>query len=286
MGTQKLNYTDQIKLPNKKSYYNVGLTTPEPSLLLQLLGKPRNDGVFTYSPRYGQTGANKGKLIGYSANPGVLQNKALQDLMQTFTIDSIRTTGLSAAVNSLREVIAEVTKTYPDLKGRIRTGGMCVPRFISTHKTKKNPIPKKPSRLSNHSWGCAIDLNIDGVIDVQGDNVVLRGLELIAPIFNKYGWFWGGAYITAKEDGMHFEVSKEALLAWDKAGLLKKKGVFSVGVLSVQKQKPSPNPIKQKPLPSGHMVIKPMPRRRGEPWLGWFCRTVSTRVRHPSSWFH
>jgi hypothetical protein len=262
------------------------LTTPGPALLQQLLGKPRNDGDFKSRANYAQSGKNKGKLIGYSGVITVLQNKALENIMQTFSVDSIRATGLCAAVNSLREVIEDVIKTYPDLKGRIRSGGMCVPRFIGTHSSKKNPIPKKPSRLSNHSWGCAIDLTIDGVSDTQGDNLVFRGLELMAPIFNKYGWFWGGAYITALEDAMHFEVSKEALLAWDKAGLLKKKGVFPVGVLAVQKQKSSPNPIGQKTLPTGHMIIKPLPRRRGEPWLGWFCRTVSTRVRHPSSWFH
>ena len=60
--------------------------------------------------------------------------------------------------------------------------------------------------ISNHSWGTAIDLTLDGVLDVYGDDKVQYGLTLIAPIFNRHGWYWGAAFRT--EDGMHFEGSK------------------------------------------------------------------------------
>lgn len=249
------------------------------------MGKPRNDSIYESVPVFGKIGADKGKLVGYAAVPTVIQNKYLNDMMQTFNIDTIHNTGLSVAANSLREVMADVIKTYPDLKGRIRTDGMCVPRFISTHKSKKNPIPKKPSKLSNHSWGCAIDLRVDGIKDEQADNLVLQGLELIAPIFNKYGWVWGGAYITALEDGMHFEVSKEALLAWDKAGLLRKKGVFPVGVLAIQKQKPSHAPLAQRSFPQNNYFRAPLPRRPGESWPNWFGRTTKSWARKAGTWF-
>lgn len=61
-------------------------------------------------------------------------------------------------------------------------------------------------------WGTAIDLKLDGKLDVRGNNKVHYGLSLIAPIFNKHGWFWGAAYRT--EDAMHFEVSINKLKQW------------------------------------------------------------------------
>ena len=75
------------------------------------------------------------------------------------------------------------------------------------------------NKVSNHSWGIAIDLLIDGKLDLYNDGKTLYGLTLIAPIFNRNGWYWGGRFRTS-EDAMHFEVSKEKLLEWQKAGML------------------------------------------------------------------
>ena len=65
------------------------------------------------------------------------------------------------------------------------------------------------SASSNHSWGTAIDLTLDGVLDQRGDGRVQVGLTRIAPIFNRHSWFWGAGFRT--EDGMHFEASDELL---------------------------------------------------------------------------
>jgi len=59
--------------------------------------------------------------------------------------------------------------------------------------------------ISNHSWGTAVDLKIDGHLDERGDDTVQYGLTLIAPIFNRFGWYWGAMFPT--EDAMHFEAS-------------------------------------------------------------------------------
>lgn len=88
----------------------------------------------------------------------------------------LNNTGLKPAVDSLKEVMNEVEKTYPDLVGRLNNVGMRVVRYISGTTT-----------LSNHSWGAAIDLYVDGVKDEQRDDKILHGLALIAPIFNKHG---------------------------------------------------------------------------------------------------
>jgi hypothetical protein len=66
--------------------------------------------------------------------------------------------------------------------------------------------------ISNHSWGTAIDLTLNGVLDVQGDDKVQYGLTLIAPLFNRHGWFWGAAF--GVEDAMHFEAGKGLVSQW------------------------------------------------------------------------
>ena len=284
MSTSK--YSEQIKLPKDKNNYNTGLTTPSAAFMEKLLGKPRLDSDFKYTTIYGKSGPNKGKVIKYEAKPTFLQNKALEKLMKRFKVDSIHGEGLEVAVNSLRTVITEVLNEYPDLKGRITSGGMCVPRFISTRKSKKNPIPKIPSKLSNHSWGCAIDLKIDGVADVQDDNVVLRGLELIAPIFNKHGWVWGGAYITAAEDGMHFEVSKETLLKWKQGGLLFCNNDLSARIVEGQKTISTNNPLTPKqPAPNNHFKswYQQTPEDTHPNWYG--TNGWVTKVRSKLGWF-
>ena len=68
------------------------------------------------------------------------------------------------------------------------------------------------SAISNHSWGTAIDLTLNGVLDAYGDDKVQHGLTLIAPIFNRHGWYWGAVF--RKEDGMHFEASRDLIDRW------------------------------------------------------------------------
>jgi Putative peptidoglycan binding domain/D-alanyl-D-alanine carboxypeptidase len=72
------------------------------------------------------------------------------------------------------------------------------------------------SALSNHSWGTAIDLTLDGHLDQRGDARVQVGLARIAPIFNRHGWFWGAGFRI--EDAMHFEASDELIRKWHADG--------------------------------------------------------------------
>jgi hypothetical protein len=60
------------------------------------------------------------------------------------------------------------------------------------------------SRLSNHAWAAAIDLNTQryplGRPADPKDGFILR----VVPVFQKHGWFWGGDYQDRK-DCQHFE---------------------------------------------------------------------------------
>jgi peptidoglycan hydrolase-like protein with peptidoglycan-binding domain len=76
--------------------------------------------------------------------------------------------------------------------------GTYAPRFIRGSRT----------RLSNHAYGSAIDLNVPW--NMLGTVPALKGkkgsVREIVPIANAHGLYWGGHFTRA--DGMHFELAK------------------------------------------------------------------------------
>lgn len=177
-----MKYTDEVSVPFD---INRGLQAATSGSMKVLLGIPSNKLVPTCGP---------------------VTNKKLAARMVTDSVGPFRVTGLDLAVKSLREVMTEIGKTYPDMK--LSSAGMLCCRMVRGSSTA----------ISNHSWGTAIDLKIDGKLDDYGDGKVQYGLTLIAPIFNKHGWYWGAHF--RKEDGMHFDVSINKLKKWKEAGLL------------------------------------------------------------------
>ena len=79
----------------------------------------------------------------------------------------------------------------------ISFGGCWVPRFVRGSRT----------RLSNHTWGSAIDINVPW--NGRGRQSALVGkkgcVREMAELCYDFGLFWGGHYKGAPEDGMHFE---------------------------------------------------------------------------------
>ena len=161
---------------------NVGLTTVNNDEMLQKLGPPRSEGYNT--------------LCQPPTHPRLRRN------LVTDSVGPFRVTGLVPAVVSLKGVMAEISSAQPEVYRAIGTAGMLCCRLQRGSNTA----------ISNHSWGTAIDLTIDGVLDAYGDDVVQYGLTLIAPIFNRHGWYWGAAF--RKEDGMHFEGSRSLIDEW------------------------------------------------------------------------
>lgn len=78
-------------------------------------------------------------------------------------------------------------------------GGSFYPRMIRGSSTQ----------LSNHSHGTALDLNApENWLNKEPAKAGQKGcLYALVPIFNKWGFFWGGAYSNRK-DVMHFEIAK------------------------------------------------------------------------------
>ena len=146
------------------------------------------------------------------ARPGVdcepVMAPRLAALMTTADVGPFRATGSRPAVDSLREVLADVEREHPDLAGTLGSAGMLCCRRVRGSRT---------GAWSNHSFGDAIDLLVKGNLDRRADGLVYFGLTLLAPIFNRHGWFWGAGF--GAEDGMHFEAGDALVRQWHRDGL-------------------------------------------------------------------
>jgi len=178
--------TDAVAVP---FHVNVGLSAPSERFMLTLLGRPR-------------------KKFSQICEP--VTNNSLANFMEVFQLANIKIRGLRPAVASLKIILLQIKISHPAIYHRLGTVGMLCCRN-----------QRRSIKISNHSWGTAIDLTICGKLDDYGDCKVQRALAAIAPIFNRNGWVWGAAY--RKEDGMHFEVSREKLLKWQAQGALPEK---------------------------------------------------------------
>lgn len=176
--------TDKVNIP---SGINSGLNGTKNSLMLALLGNPRSS---------------------YSDNCDPITNKALKARMKKASVGPFNSTGYDLAVDSLKEIMTDIKAAQPNVHAALGTAGMLCCRFVRGSTTA----------ISNHSWGTAVDLTLNGVLDARGDDKVQHGLTLIAPIFNAHKWYWGAGFPT--EDGMHFEVSEQLLREWKAAGKL------------------------------------------------------------------
>jgi hypothetical protein len=184
-------YQRTIPKPDASSY-NVGLRGLSNPLMLDLFGEPR------LKRDYDDVGKAPD-------NPRLTRNLLSQ------SVGPFRAHGLKPAVLSLTRIMADVARLQPKVYPLLHSRGMLVCRFVRPAKGKPVPPPEKRS-ISNHSWGCAIDIAIGAgknALDARGDNKVQHGLNLIAPIFNEHGWYWGAAFRT--EDAMHFELGEDLL---------------------------------------------------------------------------
>jgi hypothetical protein len=96
-----------------------------------------------------------------------------------------------AVLPQLREALAEIERSgLGFLLDPSDYGGCYSPRFI-------NAMPD--SRVSHHSWGIAIDLNV-----TENPYGAKSGLDRrVVDIMERWGFSWGGRWLVP--DGMHFE---------------------------------------------------------------------------------
>jgi hypothetical protein len=166
---------------------NQGLTVGGSGFLEEFIGRPRET---------------------LSDNCDPMTNPKLKAMLRLEDVGPIRVNMLQPAIDSLKRVFANVQSTDPDLYARINTAGsLCVRQIRGTR-----------GRTSTHSFGLAVDLNIDGKLDTLGDGKTQLGLTILADFFREEGWVWGAGF--GREDSMHFEVSKQKLQEWREDGII------------------------------------------------------------------
>jgi hypothetical protein len=178
-------WTQTVKLDGSRTSLNGSLRGARNTTMLKVFGSPRGD---------------------FSEKCQPVTNERLRSLIVTEDVGPFRATGLRPAVRRLRDILLDVRSAEPDIHSRLGTAGMLCARFVRG----------STSAISNHSWGTAIDLTIDGVLDGRGDNRTQQGLLQIFKHFNKHGFFWGVAFPT--EDAMHFEASDDLIHEWQAKG--------------------------------------------------------------------
>jgi len=155
-------------------------------------------------------GAPRGPLTTHCKHDGA--SSTVTRLTETRRMtEHFRLTGIRPALDSVQEVLADVKAEHPDLIDRLTTDGMLCVRH-------RKPTSGRPSiRISNHSWGTAIDFKLIGQ-HAPGDtgSVVPRWVAILVPFFNKAGWYSGISF----NDAMHFEVAEQTIRKWKAAGLL------------------------------------------------------------------
>ncbi|MEL7150226.1 MAG: M15 family metallopeptidase [Pseudomonadota bacterium] len=167
--------------------FNVGITQPNNRVMLEILGRPRQN---------------------LSQDCKSITNPDIKSLLETRQVGPIRVTLIRPALESLERIMAKLQRTEPEIYEAVGTAGAICARFVRG----------SARAISNHSWGTAIDIKLEGKLDGFGDGGTQFGLLLVAELFNEEGWFWGATY--TREDSMHFEVGVEKLREWAAAGRL------------------------------------------------------------------
>ncbi len=170
-----------------RSRFNLGITQPNNRVMLEVLGRPRQN---------------------LSQDCKSITNPDIKSLLETRQVGPIRVTLIRPAMESLERIMAKLEETEPEIYQAIGTAGAICARFVRGSSRS----------ISNHSWGTAIDIKLEGKLDGFGDGGTQFGLLLVAELFNEEGWFWGATY--TREDSMHFEVGVEKLREWAAADRL------------------------------------------------------------------
>jgi hypothetical protein len=170
--------SDRVPLP-PVSQMNTGLSSCTETTMLKKFGKP-------------------GELTEDCSTP---TGTFLARVRKNFNVGPFKVTGLDYAVESLLQVFTDVKNENPQLFNQVKNEGM-----LCVRARRHNP-----SHYSNHSWGTAIDIFFGTEVVDQGVKLTNRGNLLLAPYFNRHGWYWGAGFSGDSVDSMHFELAEETI---------------------------------------------------------------------------
>jgi hypothetical protein len=169
---------------------NVGLSPAKEATMISILGSPSVPLT---------TACQNGKAS--------TKVKHLQETRQITAV--FKLTGIKPALDSVQAVLAKVFAANPGLDAVLSTEGMlCVRRRKPTNGSVSH-------KLSNHSWGTAVDFKIVG-FEAPGNTKqnVPKFIALMIKDFNHAGWLSGIAF----NDSMHFEIADETIKEMSAAG--------------------------------------------------------------------
>lgn len=181
-----INYAARVPIPAAGSI-NSGLTYCRPATSLAIFGQPA-----TPLPR----------------ECGQATSRKLLAVLVTEDVGPFRVTGIRPAIDSLKRIFARVKVDKPDLYAAVGTAGMLCVRCIRGY----------PGTPSNHAFGAAIDLKMNGELVPLNAPYAQKGTLDLYYYFHQEGWFWGASW--DRPDAMHFEVSDEKMREWHAAGLI------------------------------------------------------------------
>jgi hypothetical protein len=174
------DYSVEVRIPSPENM-NSCLSYPTAAFMLAKFGKPRTQ-------------------MGSDCLPPTNRN-LIKHLVYNYNVGPFKVSGLRLVCESLKRIFDKVRVEEPELYKQVSTAGMLCCRLIRGSDT----VP------SNHSWGAAIDLKINGKLDQRGDGMCQEGLLRLYKYFHEEGFFWGAEYRGAFEDAMHWEWAKETI---------------------------------------------------------------------------
>jgi hypothetical protein len=170
--------SDRVPIP-PQNQMNVGLSACTEHTMLKKFGTPGN----------------------LTADCSAATGSFLKRVRQSFDVGPFKVTGLDYAVESLLQVFSDVRKDNQPLYDQVKNAGMlCV-------RARRHNL----GHFSNHSWGTAIDIYFGTDVVPQTVRLAHRGNLLLAPYFNRHGWYWGAGFSGDSVDSMHFELAEETV---------------------------------------------------------------------------
>lgn len=175
--------------------FNTGLHSASENTMISLLGSPLMPLTTTDQPN--------------RVSPLV------KKLLRTISItENIVVTGIFPAVESLQNILSKAFEHEKELGHHFDS--VLVSHDMLNVRLRKPTSGRISTKISNHSWGTAIDFKIIGG-NFSGDtgHTIPKYIAALLPFFNQAGWYSGIAF----HDTMHFEVAEETIQNWQQNGL-------------------------------------------------------------------
>lgn len=156
--------------------------------------------------------AKQDTMLRFAGRPNIAELKCSLPTVAK-SVGPFKATGFEPFLDVLAKVFAVVEARHPELYQELGSAGC-----LNVRKVRGG------TDFSNHAWGTAIDLTIDGVLCQRGSGHCQLGLLRVYECMKSYAmatgdWlYWGAGFNT--DDCMHMEASEELIRKWKSEGKL------------------------------------------------------------------